>query len=366
MNADLIHQKFNIALQLGCNFASMRLPGKDDVYFFYASKMPRMQRVQHQAADKPLFFCSPYAASNMAYTFNADAVFFNDELIFGELPAASTSGKNVWFENPTGANFLGDAAFYQNYVSQIVNSINKDKFDKVVAARCEHFPFPNTVNYAQLFADASAKYPDACIYFFSMDGVGTWLGATPEQLLTLQKGIVQTVALAGTLPTGDEHQWTDKEFDEQGMIEFFIDNIFKQNSLKNVRISEVETLEAGNIKHLCSKFSVKLKEDILEAKLHKLIGTLNPTPAVCGLPQFEASLYISQNEKMERRFYSGFVGMQLPDSSLNLYVNLRCAELFKDHALLYAGAGITANSDTEMEWRETQRKLNTMKDLFNN
>ena len=102
MNADLIHQKFNTGLHLGCNFASMRLPGTDDVYFFYSSKMPLMQRVQHQDHDKPLFFCSPYAASNMAYTFNADAVFFNDELIFGELPAAITSGTNVWFENPTG------------------------------------------------------------------------------------------------------------------------------------------------------------------------------------------------------------------------------------------------------------------------
>jgi isochorismate synthase len=158
--------------------------------------------------------------------------------------------------------------------------------------------------------------------------------------------------------------WTNKEHDEQGMIEFFIGNILKQHGFKRYTLTDVETITAGELSHLRSIFNVKLTPDLLKTKLHKLLGDLNPTPAVCGLPQFEASLFIAEHEKMERRFYSGFIGMQWPSNNFELFVNLRCAELFRNNALLYAGAGITMASSPIKEWEETQRKLNTVKSLF--
>ena len=51
-------------------------------------------------------------------------------------------------------------------------------------------------------------------------------------------------------------------------------------------------------------------------------------------------------------------------NNLELFVNLRCAELFNHNALLYAGAGVTKASSANKEWEETQRKLNTVKSLF--
>jgi isochorismate synthase len=148
------------------------------------------------------------------------------------------------------------------------------------------------------------------------------------------------------------------------MIEFFIGNILKQHGFKRYTLTDVETITAGELSHLRSIFNVKLTPDLLKTKLHKLLGDLNPTPAVCGLPQFEASLFIAEHEKMERRFYSGFIGMQWPSNNFELFVNLRCAELFRNNALLYAGAGITMASSPIKEWEETQRKLNTVKSLF--
>nr|MBP9186254.1 chorismate-binding protein [Bacteroidia bacterium] len=49
-----------------------------------------------------------------------------------------------------------------------------------------------------------------------------------------------------------------------------------------------------------------------------------------------------------------------------LFVNIRCCQLFTNTALLYSGAGITAGSNAQKEWQETQGKLNTIKSLFNN
>ena len=44
----------------------------------------------------------------------------------------------------------------------------------------------------------------------------------------------------------------------------------------------------------------------------------------------------------------------------NLYVNLRCAQLKRESISLYVGAGITAESDAEQEWEETQNKAQTI------
>ena len=85
MNEDLIHQRFNEAKQIGCNFAAMRLPKSNDAYYFYASESPKMQRVEYQQAlDRPLFFGSPYGAGDKAYTFISDAVYKNNSCIFGQ------------------------------------------------------------------------------------------------------------------------------------------------------------------------------------------------------------------------------------------------------------------------------------------
>ena len=36
-------------------------------------------------------------------------------------------------------------------------------------------------------------------------------------------------------------------------------------------------------------------------------------------------------------------------------------QLFNNYCVLYAGAGITANSDPDKEWHETENKLLTLK-----
>ncbi len=364
MNEDLIHQRFNEAQKIGCNFAAMRLPKSNDAYYFYASATPKMDRVEYQQAlDRPLFFCSPYGAGDKSYTFISDAVYKNNSCVFGQLPAMQNSSDS-FFEETLKQNFYANQTNYTHYVDNIVSSIKSDKFDKVVAARCEQTNFKGELDAAQLFIDAVTKYPDAAVYFFKITDVGCWIGATPEKLLSVTNNTIETVALAGTIPSDGNVAWTDKEHDEQGMIEFFISNILKQHGFKRYTLSDVETITAGDVSHLRSIFNAKLTPDLFKTKLHKLLGDLNPTPAVCGLPQFEASLFIAENEKMERRFYSGFIGMQWPSNNLELFVNIRCAELFRNNALLYAGAGITKASSANKEWEETQRKLNTVKSLF--
>ncbi|MES2559335.1 MAG: chorismate-binding protein [Bacteroidota bacterium] len=358
MNETLIRQRFNQAAAHKLNFAAVRLPDSDSIHFLYSSEQPKLLKVEMLAEGPPQFIYSPYSAGNLGYILNAGSYYVDENLVSGIALDEPTELHHFSFgKNPT--NFFADQSFYENYVQQGITAIQKNKLDKIVAARCEAVDLPKSFGAARFFKQLTETYPHACVYFFYTHEQGSWCGATPEKLLTIEKGILQTVALAGTLPTDSTREWSDKEYDEQNMTEFFIEESFRELKLTGFRKTEVLPIEAGAIKHLHSTFSWKPKPDVLKQKFSKLLNALNPTPAVCGLPQFESSIFISKNEQLERRFYSGFIGLLKPNET-NLYVNLRCMELGEGRALLYAGAGITEDSLPAAEWEETQRKMETL------
>jgi len=87
---------------------------------------------------------------------------------------------------------------------------------------------------------------------------------------------------------------------------------------------------------------------------------LHPTPAVCGLPAMDAKRELLLTEPHERRLYSGFLGPVKNNGSAQLFVNLRCMQIIGKKAYLYAGGGLTIDSELEKEWEETKNKAETM------
>jgi isochorismate synthase len=91
-----------------------------------------------------------------------------------------------------------------------------------------------------------------------------------------------------------------------------------------------------------------------------MLQLLHPTSAVCGMPLEAALPFLSAQEGYEREFYTGYLGPVNVENNINLFVNLRCMKLTDGMAWLYAGAGVTADSDPELEFRETEMKLRTL------
>lgn len=362
ISEDLIHQRFNQAFAGKLNFAAIRLPHSEEIHFLYSSVQPELSQVKYTETQAISFVCSPYAAGNLAYTLIAETYYLDNQLKLGK-PIDGIDAANNPLDSTFRPNSITSKEGYEKYVQTILNAIQKNKIDKVVAARCIEIQLADSFNSAAYFNTLIKAYPHACVYYFYMYGIGCWFGASPEKLITVQKGILETVALAGTLPVDTQLDWSDKEHDEQNMTEFFIEETFKELKLMGVRKTPIITIEAGGIKHLSSTLTWKPKPEILQQKFSKLLAALNPTPAVCGLPQFEASLFISQLEQLERRFYSGFIGILLPKET-QLYVNLRCMEMGQQSAYLYAGAGITEDSIPSDEWMETVKKLETLGSLL--
>lgn len=242
----------------------------------------------------------------------------------------------------------------ENYIALIqktIHTIQNSGIRKIVISRnkiIENRQF----DLFQTFRNLIDQHPGAWVYLWHHPGKETWMGATPELLLNQSGSIIQTVSLAGTkLP---EKEWTEKEIDEQQFVTDFIADEFSQ--LENLKIKGPETIQAGKFQHLKSYISAKTPADF---DLETLLRNIHPTPAVCGLPKKEAYDFILENEGYDREFYAGFMGIE-KENTRTYYVNLRCAQFFQNQVQIYVGGGITAESNPEKEWEETELKSGTI------
>lgn len=242
-------------------------------------------------------------------------------------------------------------------VKKAIQKIEENDFKKVVISRKEEVEL-NNFNLVTTFKKLLQTYTNACVYIWFHPKVGLWLGATPETLLKVNDDKFETMALAGTqLYKGTtDVVWQQKEIDEQQFVtDYIVDNL--KPIVKTISASKVQTIKAGNLLHLRTKLSGKLKTKNL-----KLITKLHPTPAVCGLPLESSKEFILKNENYNRSFYTGFLGEINTDSIL--YVNLRCMEIVNSKAIIYVGGGITKESNPEKEWEETVAKTRVMKKVL--
>ena len=102
--------------------------------------------------------------------------------------------------------------------------------------------------------------------------------------------------------------------------------------------------------HLKSEFKVDMQATNFPQLGSVMLQLLHPTSAVCGMPLDTSLEFLSRNEKYDRQFYAGYLGPVNFNNDINIFVNLRCAQLLEDKAVLYAGAGVTMDSTPEQEW----------------
>ncbi|UOG73608.1 chorismate-binding protein [Hymenobacter tibetensis] len=259
-------------------------------------------------------------------------------------------------------------AEYTHLVSTGVAAIEAKAVVKVVSSRAARYPLPAGFDPLAAFAELSEKYPQAFVSLVSVPGVGTWLGATPEVLAEVTPdGTFRTMALAGTQPripsqVPNTAIWRQKEIEEQALVARYIVNCFKQLRLREYDETGPRTVAAGELLHLRTDFEVNLRQVPFPNLGTDMLRLLHPTSAVGGMPKQAALDFLYQHEGYDRAYYSGFLGpVNLPTAGISrLYVNLRCLQLRPTEAILYAGTGLTVDSDPDREWQETELKLTTM------
>lgn len=254
---------------------------------------------------------------------------------------------------------------YISLVGQAVEFIRRTGIAKVVVSRTTRQTLPDGFDPVAAFLELSVRYPSAFVSLVAIPGIGTWLGASPEVLLTLDQQALTTMALAGTQRRPEDKPlstvcWGHKEVVEQEMVSEYIRQFFARAGIDNLVENGPQTVAAANVVHLQTLFRVALDEEKRMALANRVLDELHPTSAVCGMPKHKALAFILEHEGYDRSFYSGFLGPVHMDGCSSLFVNLRCMQLANDDADLYVGGGITAESDPASEWRETEMKAETM------
>lgn len=189
------------------------------------------------------------------------------------------------------------------------------------------------------------------------------LGISPEILFRVQKGQLQTMALAGTAPLDSDMSLLDdrKETHEHQLV---IDDIALKLSefSKKIDVQPTHELKLKHLKHLKTKISAELGETMSSDLILKLIGCMHPTAALGLFPRVD-------NWKQEMKaireshaadLYGAPFGV-VTEGLVELIVAIRNLQWDSGQLYIGSGCGIVDKSDLDKEWSELILKRNSVK-----
>lgn len=345
-------------------FAVFSLPGNTDINIFISKR----QKVQTFTTIKNLnnktgLIFTPFIENDKQrkYFLEPDIIINGlngiDLNEISDIPTPSTITILQDFNSTLKSEFISN-------VNSIKQEIRLGRLKKTVLSRLKEIKKKEEdTNLANIFQSLNSKYINAFCYFTHLPGCGTWLGASPEPLLEGSGTSYSTVALAGTkylngTPVEDV-EWSVKEIDEQAMVANYIKDQLDKLDFNSIEINGPYNQKAAKLVHLKTDFNFNCNNK--KQSTDAIINALHPTPSISGYPSLESLELIKSLEKHNRSYYAGLIGPVNYKGSTHIFVNLRCMQVTPKNLVLYAGAGITAGSDPEKEWNETEQKLDTLR-----
>lgn len=264
----------------------------------------------------------------------------------------------------------GDPGDFERAVAEAAGRIRNGDLDKVVLAREVIVTSESQFEPAALFGAIREGFP-TCFNFCVGTPQGSFLGASPELLVSSEGRTVAAVGLAGSSrrssdPAVDDHLGqrllaSPKDRAEHEFVVHRIVDSLRRMSIWVEASPEPEVVKVANIQHLATPVMAQLAEP---KTVIELAGRLHPTPAVGGEPWRDAAKVISEVEGLDRGWYAGPVGWMDGSGDGLFCVALRSALLKGREAHLYAGVGVVADSDPEAELAETEIKLEALLPLL--
>jgi anthranilate synthase component 1 len=193
----------------------------------------------------------------------------------------------------------------------------------------------------------------------------TLVGASPEMLVRVTDGVVETRPIAGTRPRGASRE--EDLAHEQSLLADPKENAehlmlvdLGRNDLGRVcEAGSVEVVDFRHIEryshvmHLVTDVRGKLRGD--RTAIDAFLSCF-PAGTVSGAPKIRAMELIDRFERTRRGPYAGAVAWFGFSGNLDSCITIRTVVLANDRAYVQAGAGIVADSDPSAEYAETENK----------
>ncbi|MEF9898124.1 MAG: isochorismate synthase [Pseudomonas sp.] len=253
-------------------------------------------------------------------------------------------------------------------VSNAVSLIQRSRLKKVVLARARKVPVSEPLHV--IMRRLLDKQPHAYLFAFARNH-SCFVGASPECLLNVRDRCLHTMALAGSAPrsqdtSSDEHLGaqllaSEKDNAEHAMVVTSLSQCLARHCTALQVAPRPRLHKLAHIQHLLTPVQGVLGPD---THLLAVAECLHPTPAVGGFPRQAALDYIRNCEQLDRGWYAGPVGWLNDKGDGEFAVALRSALLEGGCATLFAGCGLVENSDPESEYRESDLKMETMREVL--
>ncbi len=358
-----ISQAIALCLQKNLFFAAYRLPNtSNSEIVIQKSDQKKVVGPGDKYAAMKGFLVEPFVESNECKPFIIlSDIYARDVLSSNQISEIDALPSIAIQSDHTNIPEEVDHTSYLEQLNEIIEKIKTGTFEKVVLSRVKLLQGNYVSKLPVIFDSLTDKYPGAFVFIFNA-GRHLWVGATPEPFLKVSEGAMQTVSLAGTRPLNEDNlnigSWNSKERLEQEYVTRYISKVLSKFNLVDVEQEGPYTKKAGNLVHLRTDFSFRADE--LENCLGDFLHELHPTPAVCGMPRRNSLTLLQELEKHNREYYAGFVGPVGLNDRITLFVNLRCMKVLENNLALFVGGGITADSNAEDEWQETEMKSQTL------
>jgi isochorismate synthase len=172
------------------SFAVYRFPGENQLHFTGQTKgSVRILSSVESLNEQSGFVIAPFRVSE-----NCPIVLIKpDEESVYEIPEViPASGNNEYIQQ------IESPALYQSLFSEFTQALKDKAFEKLVLSHGLSIPRESGFSPATVFYRACKRYIRSYVYLFHTPETGTWMGSTPETLLSGKKNNWHTVALSGT------------------------------------------------------------------------------------------------------------------------------------------------------------------------
>ena len=251
---------------------------------------------------------------------------------------------------------------FYDMIEDSKNLIDNTELEKIVISRKKTYDFDFNYKEQLNFINRSEnQFPECTTFLYDFKDGGIFFGSTPETLFKTNNNQFYSEALAGTYdPSVDKA--SSKEIKEHDFVVSYLKKEISNFSYDENIQAEPHLISLGKIKHLKTEIKSKLKEEV---NPFEIIYKLHPTPAVAGYPKNIAINNINKLEDHDRGWYSGPIGWISTQYNSEFKVAIRSGFAKKGQVDIFAGCGITEDSQNDVEYNESEMKFNSILSVLN-
>ena len=196
------------------------------------------------------------------------------------------------------------------------------------------------------------------------------MSCSPERLVRVEGGWIETRPIAGTRPRGKSPQedatnsfellMSEKERAEHIMlVDLARNDLGRVCRAGSLAVDELMSLEEySHVIHIVSNVSGQLQPGVDPVDV---IRAVFPGGTITGCPKVRCMEILRELEPVARGLYTGSIGRIGFDGTMDLNIAIRTMIIHGGRLSYHVGAGIVADSQPEREYHETLAKAEALR-----